>query len=117
MTVYTTRRGPVEDIEVGFWGYALKYNGKWGYYFGRLDIKNNAGSYFTQIIPFSYDEIIESLDMKYMKHLVFARQGDVCHIYNKKGEILPTDMKMINTALDKKKGSNYARPYFFSYAR
>ena len=110
-SVYTTNKGPVEDIEVGFWGYALKDNGKWGYFYGRSDIKNN-DKRFTQTVPFAYDEIIEALDMKYMNHLVFARQGKVWHIYNKKGERLPTNMNMINKALNEREQSRYNRPNF-----
>lgn len=108
-SVYTTNMGPVEDIEVGFWGYALKDNGKWGYIYGRSDIKDER---FTQTVPFAYDEIIEALDMKYMNHLVFARQGKVWHIYNKKGERLPTNMNMINKALNEREQSRYNRPNF-----
>ena len=115
-TVYTTNIGPVEDIEVGFWGYALKENGKWGYFYGRADIKTNDERY-KQTVPFAYDEIIESIDMKYMKHLVFARQGNAWHIYNKKGEKLPTDINMINHALKLQEDSKYIRPNFSSYAR
>lgn len=115
-SVYTTNTGIVEDVEVGFWGYALKENGKWGYFYGRSDIKTNDNR-FTQTVPFAYDEIIESLDMKYMKHLVFARQGNVWHTYNKKGERIPTDMNMINHALKLQEDSKFIRPGFSSYAR
>lgn len=115
-TVYTTSRGPVEDIEVGFWGYALKKNGKWGYFYGRLDIKTN-DKRFTQTVPFAYDEIIEALDMKYMDHWVYARQGKVWHIYNKKGERIPTNMNMINKALKEREKSQYNRPNFLIYSR
>ncbi len=114
--VYTTSMGPVEDVEVGFWGFALKQKGKWGYLYGRSDIKTNDKT-FTQTVPFAYDEIIESIDMNYMKHLVFARQGNVWHIYNKEGEKLPTDMRMINKALEVRKTAKVVRPNFFSYTR
>ena len=110
-SVYTTNKGPVEDIEVGFWGYALKDNGKWGYFYGRSDIKNK-DKRFTQTVPFAYDEIIEALDMKYMNHLVFARQGNVWHTYNKIGERIPTDMNMINKVLNEREQSRYNRPNF-----
>lgn len=115
-TVYTTNRGPVEDIEVGFWGFALKENGKWGYFYGRSDIKTN-DKRFTQTVPFAYDEIIEALDMKYMDHWVYARQGKVWHIYNKKGERIPTDMNLINIALKDREQSQYNRPDFLICSR
>lgn len=115
-TVYTTDRGPVEDINVGFYGYALKKNGKWGYYFGRRDIKTS-DKRFVQTVPFDYDEIIESLDMKWQNHLVLARKGNVWDTYNRSGEKLPTDVNILNEALSRRKKSGNVNPDFFIYDR
>ena len=98
--VYSTSKGPYEDIGIGYYGYAIKEGGKWGFFYGRHDIKAPKESRYTQIVPSQYDEIIEGFDGSKVKSFIFARQGKKWIVYNHLGRVITIDQSIINRAVN-----------------
>lgn len=90
--VYNTVTGPYEDLSVGYFGYAIKENGKWGYMYGRHDVK--ATPRYRQTVPCQYDEIIEAISGDFPYNLAIVRQGNNWVVYDNQGRI-----KKVNPAL------------------
>ncbi|MBE6452208.1 MAG: hypothetical protein E7012_01805 [Alphaproteobacteria bacterium] len=112
--VYNLSRGPYEDIEVGFMGYAVKQNGKWGYYHGRHNVSNGKKERYVQIIPCEYDEIIPIINEPRLKDIVYARKGTQWECFNKRGEKIKVDKNLLNKAISwKPKMKKYGLLYSY----
>lgn len=111
--VYSTVTGPYEDINVGYFGYSIKEGGKWGYVYGRTDIKNDP--YFKQTVPCEYDEIIEVIAGNFTKNQAFARKGDVWTAYDNRGNVTKMDQALLRKAKSKKDKATNLPFYTFYY--
>ncbi len=110
--VYSTITGPYEDLNVGCFGYAIKENGKWGYVYGRHDIKNDPR--YNQTVPSEYDEIIEAIAGNFSKNLAFARKGNSWTAYDNKGNVTKVNPVLFRKAkLEKDKAT--ALPFYTFY--
>ncbi|MBE6448847.1 MAG: hypothetical protein E7018_06105 [Alphaproteobacteria bacterium] len=83
--VYTRSVGPYEDVFVGFYGYGIKENGKWGFFQGRHDVTYGRKEKFVQNVPCLYDELIETVRSDGY-HLVLARSGNKWKAIDKDGK-------------------------------
>ena len=107
--VYNTVTGPYEDLSVGFLGYAIKKNGKWGYIYGRYDSEDEPQ--YRQIVPCQYDEIIEA-DVINNRDLALARKGTSWVAYDKQGHIIKVNPAFIRYAKNLK-DKHTSEPFFF----
>ena len=97
--VYSTTKGPYEDINVGYFGYSIKENGKWGFYYGRHDIENSKDERYVQILPCEYDEIIEGFCSSEFTTYVFARIGNKWQTFNNHGKPVKMGTGTVNRAI------------------
>ena len=107
--VYNTVTGPYEDLSVGFCGYAIKKNGKWGYMYGRYDSEDEPQ--YRQIVPCQYDEIIEA-DAYLGFSMAVVRQGNNWIAYDDKGQPKKVSTEFVRY-LKKIKDKNTSEPFFF----
>ncbi len=96
--IYTASLGPVEDVKVGFWGYSIQKNGKWGFVHGRQDVPHSKTEKFKEIVPCIYDEIVEAIDSQGVKAIIFARNGDVWYAFNENGQSIPVNKSRLSIA-------------------
>ncbi len=70
-----------EDARVEDFGYAVKLNGKWGYIYGRHDVKRyDETGYvwvFKEVLPCIYDEVKSDFSSDPGQNKVMGRQGRV----------------------------------------
>ncbi len=99
--VYSCGLGPCQDIFVGYYGYAIKDNGKWGFYYGRYDLSPGRDDKYYQIAPCIYDELIE-VDDEAWGFVLLLRKGAKWKAIDKSGKELFLSDYMRDYILSKK---------------